>query len=99
MLGGIVALGEPATVRGFALAGVQVLPAVTAEEVGRAWAALPAGTAVVLLTRAASEALGAVAAAPDGPLIAVIPTHRRDATPGRQTDAPRGRDRRTEEPR
>jgi len=100
VLGGIVALGEPATVRGFALAGVRVLPAVTAEEVGRAWAALPAGTAVVLLTGAASEALGAAAAAPHGPLIAVIPTQSRgEATPGRQGDSLRGAGRRTEESR
>ena len=66
-----------AAVRGFALAGVLVLPAVTAEEVRRAWAAVPAGTAVILLTRTASEALGAVAAAPHGPLIAVIPIQSR----------------------
>ena len=59
MPGGVVALGEPATVRGLALAGVRVLPAVTPDEVRRTWAALPAGTGVVLLTRAASDALGA----------------------------------------
>jgi len=89
----MVAVGEPAAVRGFALAGVLVLPAVTAEEVRRAWAAVPAGTAVVLLTRAASEALGAAAAAPHGPLIAVIPTQ------GRGDETLRGADRATEEPR
>jgi len=71
--GAVVALGEPATVRGFALAGVPVLPAVTPEQVRRTWAGLPAGTAVVLVTQAAFDVLGTAATAPDGPLVAVIP--------------------------
>jgi hypothetical protein len=71
--GAVVGLGEPATVRGLALAGVPVLPAVTPEQVHRAWAALPADTAVVLMTPAAFEALGTAATALDGPLVAVIP--------------------------
>jgi len=42
MPGGVVALGEPATVRGLALAGVRVIPAETPAQVRRAWATLVA---------------------------------------------------------
>ena len=85
MPGGVVALGEPATVRGLALAGVRVIPAETPAQVRRAWATLPAGTAVVLLTPLAFGALGAAAETTSGPMVAVIPaaTAHRDSPAGR----------------
>lgn len=53
----VVALGEAALVRGYALAAVHVVPAERPEEVAAAWERLPAGTAVLLLSPMAAAAL------------------------------------------
>ncbi|MDJ0322694.1 V-type ATP synthase subunit F [Cryobacterium sp. PH31-AA6] len=70
----IAALGEQSLLEGFTLAGAGVYPAETDEEVRRAWAELPEGTGIVLLTPRAAEALGAIIANPHGPLTAVLPS-------------------------
>lgn len=54
----VVALGEEALVRGYALAAVQVVSADCPEDVVAAWERLPADVAVLLLTPMASAALG-----------------------------------------
>ncbi len=56
----IIVLGESITVDTFALAGATVARADDPEAVRRAWAALPANTAVVVLTAAAAAALASV---------------------------------------
>lgn len=58
-MSGLVALGEPARVGGFGLAGVTILSASTAEEVEAAWVRVPYDTGVLILTPAAAEALRA----------------------------------------
>ena len=57
-MGGVVVLGEAVRAAGFALAGATVIAAEDAAAVRDAWAALPGGTAVVVLTPAAAAALG-----------------------------------------
>ncbi len=69
-MGHMVAIGEPARVRGFALAGAVVLVAEDASAVRRAWRSMPEDTDVVILTPAAAAAIGPL---PDRPLIAVLP--------------------------
>jgi vacuolar-type H+-ATPase subunit F/Vma7 len=54
----VAAIGEPAFVAGFALAGAHVLAAAGPEEVRAAWSGLPDAVAVVILTAAAAAALG-----------------------------------------
>jgi vacuolar-type H+-ATPase subunit F/Vma7 len=49
-MGSVAAIGEDALIRGFALAGVLVLPAAEPAEVAAAWAQLPADVDVVILT-------------------------------------------------
>ncbi len=56
----IAVLGEPPRVDGWALAGAVVVPAPGEDDVRAAWAALPDDVAVVIVTPAAAEALGAV---------------------------------------
>lgn len=56
-MGAVVVLGEPALVAGYALAGATVITAVDPAEARRAWANLPADTALVILTVAAAQAL------------------------------------------
>ncbi|MGZ4179070.1 MAG: V-type ATP synthase subunit F [Solirubrobacteraceae bacterium] len=63
MLSQIVAIGEGEQVRGFALAGVDVVLAADPADARAAWAALPTDVALVILTRAAHAALGADALA------------------------------------
>lgn len=70
--GRIAALGEAASVEGFALAGVVVYPATGREAVRSAWRALPADVAVVILSEAAARDLEDVAAG-DRPLTVVMP--------------------------
>lgn len=68
-MGAVVVVGEPALIAGYALAGATVMPASQPADVRRAWADLPPDTALVILTKAAAQAL------PDeraGPLIAVM---------------------------
>ncbi len=54
----IVAIGEPALIEGYALAGVRVLAAEGADEVRRAWESLTRTTGLVILTAAAGTHLG-----------------------------------------
>lgn len=72
--GVLAALGEPASVEGFALAGVRVVEAADAEAVRSAWRTLPPEVAVVILTPRAAEALGSRASDPRGPLTVVLPS-------------------------
>lgn len=69
-MGAVVVIGEPALVAGYALAGATVMPAEEPAEVRRAWADLPHDTTLVILTKAATQALPDEVA---GPLIAVMP--------------------------
>lgn len=67
------AIGEPALLAGYALCGVDVLPARNDEEARGAWAALPPGTAVVLLTADAGRALEPFMVDQDAPMTVVLP--------------------------
>ncbi|MFH8387207.1 hypothetical protein ACH4E7_40915 [Kitasatospora sp. NPDC018058] len=69
----MVAIGAPTEVAGLALAGVTVLVAEQPEEAVAAWAALPGGTALVLVGRAAAQALGPARLDATEPLTAVLP--------------------------
>jgi vacuolar-type H+-ATPase subunit F/Vma7 len=68
----VAAVGELARIGGFALAGVRTAPAETPDEVRRAWGAA-AGAAVVILTRAAADAVGESRFAASAPLSVVLP--------------------------
>ena len=72
-MGGIVVIGEPALVAGFAMAGATTMPAQGADEVLRTWESLPSGTTLVILTAAAAAALGGRLSDADQ-LTAVMPT-------------------------
>lgn len=69
----IAAIGEPALLDGFRLAGVSVFAGTTPEEVRTAWTELPRDTAVVILTPLSAQALGPVLADPRAPLTVVLP--------------------------
>ena len=69
----VVAIGAQQQVAGFALAGARVYPADSAEQARAAWRALPDTVAVVILTEAAADALGADRLAPQAPLTVVMP--------------------------
>ncbi len=71
--GRIAAIGEPALLDGYRLAGVSVVAADTDEAFRRAWTALPGGTAIVILTARAARSLGPVLADPLGPMTVVLP--------------------------
>ncbi|MHA7653198.1 hypothetical protein ACX9NE_26510 [Mycobacterium sp. ML4] len=71
-MGVIVAIGEPALVAGYAMAGVTTMPARGADEVRRAWERLPSGVTMVILTAAAAAELGDRMSG-GGPLTAVMP--------------------------
>ncbi|MEV4129569.1 V-type ATP synthase subunit F [Nocardia sp. NPDC049707] len=68
----IVAIGEPALIEGYALAGVDLLPAEGADEVRRAWESLVRTTGLVILTAAAAAHLGDELAR-EMPLTVVMP--------------------------
>lgn len=75
-MGRVVAIGERVRVEGFALAGVLAFPAEEPTAVRAAWQALPADTAVVVLTPAAAATIDALppeTARPDGRLTVVLP--------------------------
>lgn len=55
--GSVAAIGAPALVRGFALAGALVLAAEQPDDVQRAWRSVPEEVGLVLLTAAAAQAL------------------------------------------
>ncbi|MGZ4439141.1 MAG: V-type ATP synthase subunit F [Gaiellaceae bacterium] len=67
------AIGETRRVGGFALAGVEVLPAESAEEAGAAIAALDPEVGFVILTPAAHEAVAEALAERVGLVWAVLP--------------------------
>lgn len=69
----IAAIGEPALLGGYLLAGVSVFAGSTDEEIRSLWTALPGNTAVVLLTPRAAHALQAVLTDPRAPLTVVLP--------------------------
>ncbi len=71
----VAAIGAGPLVSGFVLAGARVYPADTPEQARQAWIALPETVAVVILTRAAAEAVGAGAGrmVSRGPLTVVMP--------------------------
>ena len=67
----VAVLGERHRVEGFALAGASVIVAADAEAVREAWARLPDGVDVVVLTPAAAAAIGDSRA--PRPLTVVLP--------------------------
>ncbi len=69
----VVAIGDPAVLAGYAMAGVRVLPAQTEEEVRAAWAGIRDDVGLALLTSFAAAALGAAGHRTDGPLTVVMP--------------------------
>ena len=67
-------LGEEVRVTGYALAGAIVMVADGPDEARRAWASVPAGTSLVVLTPASAEALGGeLAHAPRDRLVVTMP--------------------------
>lgn len=68
----VVVIGEEMAVRGYALAGVRVLPAPDAESVRAAFDGLDDSVAVVILTEAAAACLPDEVSA-DLPLTVVLP--------------------------
>jgi vacuolar-type H+-ATPase subunit F/Vma7 len=71
--GAIAALGEPALLAGFRLAGAVLYPATAPAEVRRAWTQLPETVAAVLLTPAAAAVLTTELTDPASPLTVVLP--------------------------
>ncbi len=72
-MGQVVVLGEAVRVMGYALAGALAIEA-EGEEVARAWASLPPGASLVVLTSAAAQALGqAVLAQRSDALVVTMP--------------------------
>ena len=69
----VVAIGAPALIAGFALAGVRLCPSTDAAQVRAAWATASVRAAVVVLTPDAADALGADRTAPSAPLTVVMP--------------------------
>ena len=69
----VAAIGAQPQVVGFSLAGARIYPANDVEQVRAAWRRLPASVAVVILTRAAADALSAETATPAAPLTVVLP--------------------------
>ncbi|HEY8281868.1 MAG TPA: hypothetical protein VIG28_05250 [Leifsonia sp.] len=69
----VVALGESARLEGYALAGVIVKVAESADEVLDRWVTLDPHVGVVLLTLRSAEALGARIEAPGAPMTVVLP--------------------------
>ncbi|MEU8514642.1 hypothetical protein AB0C76_24045 [Kitasatospora sp. NPDC048722] len=72
-MGGVVAIGARTEVAGLVMAGVTVLVAERPEDAVAAWEALPGGTALVLVGRAAARALGAARLDTTEPLTVVLP--------------------------
>lgn len=71
--GTVRALGDPALLAGYALAGVPVVPAVGAVQTCRAWDDLADDVALVVLTPAAAALLGDRRTRPGARLSVVIP--------------------------
>jgi vacuolar-type H+-ATPase subunit F/Vma7 len=69
----IAALGERSRIQGYSIAGVEVMPAGTADAAVAAWRTLPSHVAVLILTPQAAAALaGRMSERPDV-LVAVLP--------------------------
>ncbi|GAA3288257.1 hypothetical protein ACFFON_07480 [Arthrobacter citreus] len=71
--GTIAALGEPALLAGFRLAGAVLYPATGAAAVRSAWTQLPETVTAVVLTPAAAAVLAGELADPASPLTVVLP--------------------------
>ncbi|HEY5187297.1 MAG TPA: hypothetical protein VIM19_20920 [Actinomycetes bacterium] len=73
-MGGVVAIGTRGRVQAFALAGVDWRDATTPADIRAAWASLPQGTVLVLLTPEARQALdGELATVSGRPLWVELP--------------------------
>lgn len=70
----IAAIGEPAVLDGFRLAGVVIFTGSTAEEIRRAWTVLPKDTAIVILTPRSAHTLARELADPGSPMTVVLPS-------------------------
>ncbi|MCC3264624.1 hypothetical protein MUG94_07145 [Arthrobacter gengyunqii] len=71
--GTVAALGEPALLQGFRLAGAVLYPATGAEQVRAAWSGLPDTVSAVILTPGAASILVDERNLPTAPLTAVMP--------------------------
>ena len=69
----MAALGEHALVKGYALAGVDVVVAESPEEVRQAWRQIAETVLVVVLTPSAAQALGTALTDPLSPMSVVLP--------------------------
>jgi vacuolar-type H+-ATPase subunit F/Vma7 len=72
-MSGVVAIGEADRVAGYALAGAEVRTAEEPGAVAKAWQLLDDDTELVILTRAAADALAAELAEQDHRIWAVLP--------------------------
>ncbi|HXP32543.1 MAG TPA: hypothetical protein VN820_00940 [Acidimicrobiales bacterium] len=72
-MGLVVVLGEASRVEGFALGSASVIAAEDADAVRRAWASLPEGVALVVLTHKAAEVLASEPPGPQDVLSVVMP--------------------------
>jgi len=73
MFGTVAAIGEPALLAGYGLAGVRILAGSTDAEILNAWTALPADTAFVILTPRSAQALETALSDPRSPMTVVLP--------------------------
>lgn len=71
--GEVAVIGTAAQIAGFRLAGAHTLEARDADGARAAWRDLPATVAVVFLSGAAAEAVGADLVGPYAPLTVVLP--------------------------
>jgi hypothetical protein len=69
----VVGIGDPASLRGYALTGLVIRSAQTAEQICAAWDDLSTATELVLLTAAAAAVLHERMMEPTAPLTAVLP--------------------------
>ncbi|MCC9174940.1 hypothetical protein [Arthrobacter sp. zg-Y179] len=72
--GTVAAVGNPALLEGYRLAGAVLYPAAGAADVRAVWASLPDSVCVVLLTPDAAAELDIELADPASPLTAVLPS-------------------------
>jgi vacuolar-type H+-ATPase subunit F/Vma7 len=71
-MSGVVVIGAPARVRGYAMTGVDVIAAEEPAAVVAAWHGRPADTGLVILTADAARALSGVDYEDGWPLVAVM---------------------------
>ncbi|WP_289601383.1 hypothetical protein [Arthrobacter sp. zg-Y877] len=72
--GTVAALGSPALLQGYRLAGAVLYPASGAADVRAVWRGLPDSVCVVLLAPGAAADLGIELADPSSPLTVVLPS-------------------------